>query len=86
MRDCLAAEPGRCSPRVQGDYARASEYLERFFELARQMGDKALLDKARTYLGIAKGNALLPAFQRLLVAEDLDALLTWKLRRVPFAE
>lgn len=70
----------------QGDYARASEYLERFFELARQMGDKALLDKARTYLGIAKGNALLPAFQRLLVAEDLDALLTWKLRRVPFAE
>ena len=29
----------------QGDYISAVEYLERFFELARSMGDRALLDK-----------------------------------------
>ena len=46
----------------QGDFANAVQYLERFFELARSTGDKALLDKARTYLGIARGNAVLPAY------------------------
>ena len=46
----------------QGDFANAVQYLERFFELARSIGDKALLDKARTYLGIARGNAVLPAY------------------------
>ena len=44
---------------------------------------QVLLDKARAYLGIAKGNSMLPAYQRL-VTTDLDALLAWKNRRVPF--
>jgi len=69
----------------QGEYANAVEYLERFFELARSLGDRALLDKARTYLGIAKGNSILPAYTRI-VTSDLDALLAWKNRRVPFAD
>ena len=69
----------------QGDDARAVEYLERFFELARSIGDKALLDKARTYLGIARGNSVLPSFMNV-VTTDLDALLRWKNRRTPFTD
>ena len=69
----------------QGDFANAVQYLERFFELARSIGDKALLDKARTYLGIARGNAVLPAYMRV-VTNDLDALLRWKNRRLPFTD
>ena len=69
----------------QGDYVSAVQYLERFFELARSIGDKALLDKARTYLGIARGNAVLPAYMRV-VTNDLDALLRWKNRRTPFTD
>jgi tetratricopeptide (TPR) repeat protein len=69
----------------QGDFANAVQYLERFFELARSIGDKALLDKARTYLGIARGNAVLPAYMHV-VTHDLDALLRWKNRRLPFSD
>lgn len=69
----------------QGDFANAVQYLERFFELARSIGDKALLDKARTYLGIARGNAVLPAYMHV-VTNDLDALLRWKNRRLPFTD
>jgi hypothetical protein len=68
---------------AQADHKRAVEYLERFFDLARQLGDKTMLDKARTFLGIARGNAMLPAYQRM-VSNDLGALLEWKNRRVPF--
>jgi tetratricopeptide (TPR) repeat protein len=69
----------------QGDFANAVQYLEQFFELARSIGDKALLDKARTYLGIARGNAVLPAYMHV-VTHDLDALLRWKTRRLPFSD
>ena len=69
----------------QNDYASAVQYLERFFELARSVGDKALLDKARTYLGVARGNAVLPAYMHV-VTHDLDALLRWKNRRLPFSD
>ena len=69
----------------QGDFANAVQSLERFFELARSIGDKALLDKARTYLGSARGNAVLPAYMRV-VTNDLDALLRWKNRRLPFTD
>ena len=91
----------------------AVQYLERFFELARSVGDRAMLDKvrdptelgvspgwwvdwsilfsrfasaqARTYLGIARGNSVLPAYTQV-VTSDLDALLRWKNRRVPFTD
>ena len=71
----------------QGDFANAVQYLERerFFELARSIGDKALLDKVCTYLGIARGNSVLPAYMNV-VTNDLDALLRWKNRRTPFSE
>ena len=67
------------------DYASAVQYLERFFELARQIGERQLIDKARTYLGIARGNAVLPSFMSV-VTSDLDALLRWKNRRTPFTD
>jgi len=68
----------------QGDYVNAVFFLERFFELARSMGDRVMLDKARAYLGIAKANSILPSYTKL-VTTDLDALLAWKNKRVPFA-
>ena len=44
-----------------------------------------LSTQARTYLGIARGNAVLPAYVGV-VTSDLDALLRWKNRRVPFTD
>ena len=69
----------------QGDYPSAVQYLERFFELARSIGERAMVDKARTYLGIARGNSELPAYMHI-VTTDLDALLRWKNRRTPFSD
>ena len=57
---------------------------KRFFEIARSIGDRALVDKARVYLGIARGNSMLPKYLDV-VTHDLDALLRWKTRRVAFA-
>ena len=68
---------------AQNDYASAVQYLERYFELARSIGDRQLIDKARTYLGVARGNSVLPSFMNV-VTNDLDALLRWKNRRTPF--
>jgi tetratricopeptide (TPR) repeat protein len=68
---------------TQGDYSSAVQYLERFFELARAVGDRALVDKARTYLGIARGNSVLPQYTKV-VTNDLNGLLSWKNRRTPF--
>ena len=69
----------------QSDFASAVQYLERYFELARQIGDRQIIDKARTYLGIARGNSVLPSFMNV-VTTDLDALLRWKNRRTPFTD
>ena len=52
---------------------------------ARSIGDRQLIDKARTYLGIARGNSVLPSFMNV-VTNDLDALLRWKNRRLPFTD
>ena len=79
-------DDARMLTRSQLDMAiRAVQYLERYFELARSIGDRQLIDKARTYLGIARGNSVLPAFMNV-VTNDLDALLRWKNRRTPFTE
>jgi len=69
----------------QNDFASAVQYLERYFELARSIGDRPMLDKARTYLGIARGNSVLPSYMDV-VTTDLDALLRWKNRRTPFTD
>ena len=68
---------------TQADYANAVQYLERFFDFARQIGDRTMLDKARTYLGIARGNSVMPQYTKV-VTQDLEALLRWKNRRTPF--
>ena len=84
----LKAEEACCSLGVlyqqQGDFANAVHHLERFFEIARSIGDRALVDKARVYLGIARGNSMLPKYLDV-VTHDLDALLRWKKRRVACA-
>ena len=36
-------------------------------------------------MGIAKGNSVMPAYTKI-VTSDLDALLAWKNRRVPFTD
>lgn len=69
----------------QNDFASAVQYLERYFELARSIGDGTMIDKARTYLGIARGNSVLPAYMNV-VTNDLEALLRWKNRRTPFTD
>mmetsp|Transcript_43990 Transcript_43990/g.108920 ORF Transcript_43990/g.108920 Transcript_43990/m.108920 type:complete len:397 (+) Transcript_43990:1-1191(+) len=69
----------------QGDARSAVHYFERFFELARSLGDHKLIDKARVNLGIARGNLVMGAYVQV-VTSDLDALLKWKNRRIPFAE
>jgi len=69
----------------QGDARSAVHYFERFFELALSLGDRALIDKARTNLGIARGNLVMGAYVQV-VTSDLSSLLKWKNRRVPFAE
>lgn len=69
----------------QGDARSAVHYFERFFELARSLGDRSLIDKARVNLGIARGNLVMGAYVQV-VSSDLNALLKWKNRRIPFAE
>jgi len=69
----------------QGDARSAVHYFERFYELARSLGDRQLVDKARTHLGIARGNLVMGSYIQV-VTTDLNALLKWKNRRVPFAE
>ena len=79
-----AQAAARCSLGVllnaQGDFARAIPHLEAFFHLAWSLDDRALLDQARTFLGIAKGNAHLPAYAKL-AGSDLPGLLAWKNER-----
>ena len=70
---------------AQNDYASAVQYLERYFDLSRSIGERAMVDKARAYLGIARGNSVLPAYMNVVV-NDLDALLRWKNKRTPFTE
>jgi tetratricopeptide (TPR) repeat protein len=72
----------------QGDFAKAVEYFEQNFDVARQTvaagkGDRSLLDTARINLGVARGNAQMKAYIGV-INYDISALLRWKNRRVKF--
>lgn len=84
----LAAQAEACSNlgimyNRQGEYTKAVQYFERNFEIARSLGDRKMLDNARIYLGIARGNAKVDSFIRV-VNDDPAALLAWKNSRTPF--
>lgn len=58
----------------------AVKYLERCYELARGLGEPRLLDAARVNLGLARADALLPAY-RSMALTDMGALLRYKITR-----
>jgi hypothetical protein len=64
---------------------QAVMYFEKVFEVARSVGDAAVLDAARYNLGVAAAAAAKDAYFATVDA-DLGRLLNWKSLRVPFAE
>jgi hypothetical protein len=60
-------------------------YFEKFFEVARSVGDARVLDVARFNLGVARGTALRAEYLST-VTGSLEKLLHWKNLRVPFTE
>lgn len=64
---------------------QAVMYFEKFFEVARSIGDTRVLDTARFNLAVARAAAARPAFLAA-VTGDLGALLNWKNLRVPLTE
>ena len=67
----------------QKNFDRAILYFERFFELARSLNDRKMVDCARVNLGIARGSAMIGKYMDV-VNSDLGTLLQWKNVRVPF--
>lgn len=70
----------------RADFESAVAHFERNFEIARQIvasgqGETALVDMARVYLGMARGNAMLRVYV-YVIEHDFRALLNWKNRRV----
>mmetsp|Transcript_48171 Transcript_48171/g.111601 ORF Transcript_48171/g.111601 Transcript_48171/m.111601 type:complete len:401 (-) Transcript_48171:140-1342(-) len=64
----------------RGDHEKSVELLEQHFDLARQIGDRRLIDSARVVLGMVRGNGKLKSYIDL-VNNDLDKLLKWKSKR-----
>mmetsp|Transcript_23375 Transcript_23375/g.51305 ORF Transcript_23375/g.51305 Transcript_23375/m.51305 type:complete len:430 (+) Transcript_23375:222-1511(+) len=67
----------------QGDYARAVTYFEKFFEIARTLSDRRILDTARFNLGVARGAMRMSKYMDL-VNTDLPRLILWKNSRAEF--
>lgn len=65
----------------RADHEKSVELLEQHFDLARQLGDRKLIDSARVVLGMVRGNGKLKAYIDL-VNNDLDKLLKWKSKRM----
>jgi tetratricopeptide (TPR) repeat protein len=61
----------------------AVTYFEKFFELARTLSNRKMLDAARVNLGVARGLLRFPDYVRV-VNGSLPALLAWKNTRTPF--
>ena len=40
----------------EGEFEKAVTVFEEYLELARKLDDKQSIDKAKVYLGVAKGN------------------------------
>lgn len=64
----------------QGSHKQSVENLEKHFNLARNLGDRGLLDAARVNLGVAQANCTVDEFVDI-VSDNLPALLIWKNKR-----
>jgi hypothetical protein len=64
---------------------QAVMYFEKFFEVARSLGDNRILDIARFNLGVARGSVWRQEFLDI-VDNDLEKLLYWKNLRISFTE
>uniref|UniRef100_A0A7S1ISJ5 Tetratricopeptide repeat protein 29 n=1 Tax=Eutreptiella gymnastica TaxID=73025 RepID=A0A7S1ISJ5_9EUGL len=62
----------------QGDYVKASKYLEQNYTTAKQIGDRKLIEKARILVGVARGNNHWQNGFVQMVDRDLDGMLRWK--------
>lgn len=67
---------------ARGEYDKSMELLEQHFDLARQLGDRKLVDSARVILGMARGNGKLDLYMSM-VNTNMDKLLKWKSKRIP---
>eukprot|EP00199_Chlamydomonas_sp_CCMP681_P000524 CAMPEP_0119104618 /NCGR_PEP_ID=MMETSP1180-20130426/2788_1 /TAXON_ID=3052 ORGANISM="Chlamydomonas cf sp, Strain CCMP681" /NCGR_SAMPLE_ID=MMETSP1180 /ASSEMBLY_ACC=CAM_ASM_000741 /LENGTH=430 /DNA_ID=CAMNT_0007089433 /DNA_START=132 /DNA_END=1424 /DNA_ORIENTATION=+ len=61
----------------QKDMPQAVTYFERFFELARSLPDRRVVEVARVNLGMARGALRMQAYFEL-VDTDLPRLIAWK--------
>lgn len=68
-----------------GAGVQAVMYFEKFFEVARGVGDVRVLDTARFNLGVARGAAWQAEYMRVADA-DLEKLLNWKNLRISFTD
>lgn len=64
---------------------QAVMYFEKFFEVARGIGDMRVLDMARLNLGVARGGAWQAEYMTA-VDGDLEKLLNWKNLRISFTD
>ena len=64
-----------------GHVNSAVTYLEKNFEMAREIKDKQYIDKAKINLGIAKAYASFEIFKSI-VKNDEQAYLNWKIKRI----
>lgn len=62
---------------------QAVQLFEKFFDIARSLDDRKILDTARFNLGVAKGALRLDQYMDV-VACDLPTLLEWKNSRADF--
>ncbi|PNH08510.1 Tetratricopeptide repeat protein 29, partial [Tetrabaena socialis] len=69
----------------QADLDAAVSYFEKFFETARTLADRPMLEAARVNLGVARGAARMGAWMGV-VAGNLPKLIAWKSSRVPFTD
>ncbi len=70
----------------RGDFERSVHYFERNFEISRSISKDAsssasLVDIARVYLGMARGNQMLKRYVHT-INHDMKGLLAWKTRRI----
>lgn len=67
------------------DMEQAVEYFERFFEIARGLKERKMLDVARVNLGIARGALRMGDYMATAV-DSLPQLIQWKNARIPFCD
>jgi tetratricopeptide (TPR) repeat protein len=67
------------------EFEKSVELLEQHFDLARQLGDRKLIDSARVILGMARGHGKMGSYVNM-INTDLPKLLLWKSKRIPLED